>query len=185
MMTPRRYGLRGPALATAAVATALLVSAVAVLAPAADAKRRRPPRHRAGCGTYCQQAGPPAAGGPGITLGPPVRFFGSALRDVDGEIAVRTKCILSTSCIGALGIYPNDYDYRFVHRIGAVNLDIPAGRTTTVEVPVSRHGTRLLAGGRPVHAAEWAHQQYPCGKALASTCNLLGASGRDVTIRER
>jgi hypothetical protein len=182
-MRLRANGLSGTVLAAAVAA--LLASAAAVLAPSADAKRRRPAPRRAGCGTFCQQAGPPAAGGPGITLGPPVKYFGKALSDGNGEIAVRAKCILSAPCIGALGIYPDDYDYRFAHRIGAVDIDIPAGRTATIEVPVSAHGIHLLAGGRKVQAEEWAHQQYPCGKAQALTCNVLGASGQNVTVRKR
>jgi hypothetical protein len=171
-------------IAPSASAARAALSARAV--PIAVAARRRPPRRRPGCGTFCQQAGPPAGGGPGSApLSDPIEFYGRVYSDHGGEIAVPVRCLLRVACRGAIGVYPLDYDYRPSHRIGAVDLLVAARKRATVQVPLSAYALRLLRARPTLSALLFAFQAGACFSKTDCATSGVSTTTSSVTIRAR
>jgi hypothetical protein len=135
--------------ATAALAVLVAAIALTLVAGAPAAAKHKPKRHRPGCGSFCQQAGPPAGGG-GPPLALPVRFFDHVLHVRAGAVKVDVKCILKKRCIGALGVWDEALAYpgNGFGRLGAVDISIPAGTRTVVTVPLGSKPLALI-GARP------------------------------------
>src|SRR5205814_149731 len=91
------------------------------------AKRKKRKRRRHGCGTFCQQAGPGAGGGPIAGVGDypaPLTASTAPMTMISGVVRVRIRCrltrkmtlvyvgtMLETGCVGAVLIldgYPRD-----------------------------------------------------------------------------
>jgi hypothetical protein len=112
-------------------ATNLAAQAGPHVSEATDARRRRP-----GCGRFCRQAGGFGAPPPGQEE--PVRIPRQRVRLArDGILAVRARCRLDKTCVGAIIV-----DGRVSY--GRADLRIAAGATRRVLVGVPARGRRYL-----------------------------------------
>jgi hypothetical protein len=172
---PRRA--TGPlALLAAAIALALVTAAPAVA-------RHKPKPHRPGCGSFCQQAGPPAGGG-GAPLQLPVRFFDHVLHVRVGAVKVDVKCILKKPCIGALGVWDEALAYpgNGFGRLGAVDMSIPAGTRTVVTVPLGSKPLALI-GARPSRSVPATIFAFTKGRCFGpNDCAMSGINYRSVRV---
>jgi hypothetical protein len=151
--------------ATGPLAAVPVVIALALVSGAPAAAKHKPTRHRPGCGSFCQQAGPPAGGG-GPPLVLPVRFFDRVLHVRAGAVKVDVKCIIEKPCVGALGVWDEALAYRGngFGRLGAVDMSIPAGIRTVVTVPLGSKPLALIGRqpGRSVPATVLAFTKGRC-----------------------
>jgi hypothetical protein len=161
-------------------AVAVVAGLTLVAAAPGDAKRK--PR-RPGCGTFCQQAGPPA-GTPGPAPVLPVKFFGRELRVHGGAVKIDVKCILEKRCVGAVGVW----SYRLADRrhpfgrLGAVDMSIPAGKRTRVTVPLSSWSLELIRK-RPTRSVPATIRGFEKGRCFGpNDCATSGEADRSVRI---
>jgi hypothetical protein len=151
--------------ATGFLAVLAAVIVVTLVAGAPAIARHKPKPHRPGCGSFCQQAGPPAGGG-GPPLQLPVVFFGHVLHVRAGAVRVDVKCILKKPCIGALGVWDEALAYpgNGFGRLGAVDMSIAAGTRTVVTVPLGSKPLALIGAlpGRSVPATIFARTKGHC-----------------------
>jgi hypothetical protein len=166
----------------AAIATALCLLALACGALVACGGTTPPSAAHApapaGCGRFCQQAGPLQAGGDaceGIDCGrsdcpaygcPPcpkpgslasqrgcVELLADAARLVDGTVAIPARCRWSIRCAGALVLFRHPAQLTPEDRIGAADLVIPPRRGATIRVGLTRRGGRAVPPGGALRVA--------------------------------
>ena len=118
-----------------------LVASVGLLAALPQASLAKKRHHRrAGCSSFCRQAG---GFGAGPETGVPVKIPRQTIRPDDGLFGVRARCTLEHTCVGAiLVIGSKNIEY------GRADLRIPEGQTRIVLVRLSPAGRRFL---RRVH----------------------------------
>jgi hypothetical protein len=114
-----------------------LVAALSLLVALPEDGVAKKKRHRrAGCSTFCRQAGGFGAG-PGTKV--PVKIPRQTIRPDDGLFGVRATCTLEHKCVGAiLVVGSKNIEY------GRADLRIPEGQTRIVFVRLSRAGRRFL-----------------------------------------
>jgi hypothetical protein len=158
----------------------LAVVVTLAIAPGSEASRRP---HHAGCGSFCQQAGPPA-GTPGPAPVIPVKFFDRLLHIRGGAVSIDVKCILRKRCVGAIGVWSEllaDRRNPF-GRLGAVDMSIPAGTRTHVTVPLSPRPLELI-GARPSRSVPATIRGFEKGRCFGpNDCATSGEAYRSVRV---
>jgi hypothetical protein len=132
----------------------------------------------AGCGRFCQQAGPLQAGGRECSTAacgrsdcpaygcPPCPAPGSLASQrgcvdvltqvahvADGTVPVTARCRWRIRCVGALVLFRDPGRLAPEGRIGAADLLVPSGRSQTVRVALTSGGRAALRGGDGLRVA--------------------------------
>lgn len=154
-------------------------ASAALRSDGADAARKK--RRRAGCGTYCQQAGPVAGGSEKGADGPlcppyPCKMMRIVTRRgqlrANGTVRVRLKCLWTRRCVGAYVIYRND-NLSNSGRLGGGDFAVPARATRTIEVPLLARGRRLVQRLGTLETGAYVHIRGFGGESLFVGTDLL------------
>lgn len=131
--------------ATGALVGALVLIGMGLTNAAASTPHRRH-HHRAGCGTFCRQAGG-LGGSPGRA---PCRILNHQIREKNGVAPVTVRCRGKHTSRGAVVIWPHNPPPGFNDGVppgsyNGLDLVVSPGKTVTFKIPLSRKALGLLA----------------------------------------